>query len=101
MPLITLVALQPMTREGQHLIAGDVFSVRPIEAAALTYRRQARFATPRDLPRREPATEPAPAPVAPPTPQPPPTPPDEEPASVPKPKRSRRSYRRRDMTAED
>ena len=67
--MIPVVALCDLTHHGVSYTAGDRLDVSPIEAAALTYRKLARFAD-KHLK-----------------------------AETPK-KRSRRTYRRRDMVAE-
>lgn len=49
MPKIALVARVAFTHEGQALLPGETFEATPIQAAALTYRRRAIFATTHDL----------------------------------------------------
>jgi hypothetical protein len=87
MRLIRLIAQGALTYQGRTVGTGEVFEAAPIDAAVLTYHRQAIFAT---------GTTPA-SPV--------PSRQDEAPIAAPdtepdKPKR-RRSYRRRDLRAED
>lgn len=71
MRLITVTAIVPQDYDGRPIAAGEVFTVSPIEAAALAYRGRAW------LGERAPRVQPAP------------------------PKRTRRAYKRRDLTAEE
>lgn len=81
---VALIALQPLTYQGRSIAAGEVFAVTPIEAAALTYQRKARFA-PRGTTAIVRTRELVPEPIPEPEPEPP---------------RRRRTYGRRDLTAE-
>ena len=45
---ISLIANKDLTYAGHNLTAGDYFEATPIEAAALTYQRKARFTRKRD-----------------------------------------------------
>jgi hypothetical protein len=89
MRLIRLIAQEALTYQTRAVGAGEVFEAAPIDAAVLTYRRQAIFASRGTTPA-------APAPV----------PCDDTPGAAPdpkpeKPKRRRQTYKRRDLRAED
>jgi hypothetical protein len=89
MPLILMRALTSLTRQGRRVRPGHLFQTSPIEAAALRYGHQADFAT---------AADAAPRPVV-------------ETSSVAEvpaeerdgqdPPKSRRRYKRADLTAEE
>ena len=79
MRMIALVAARPLVYGHRCLRAGDRFEATPIDAAVLTYHRQAAFAP------RGPVAEPPPAPVL----------------DVPEAAPTRRRTRRRALEAED
>lgn len=95
MRMIGLVARQALTYRNRTVGAGERFEAAPIDAAVLTYRRQAVFA-----PR---GAQPAPpAPVSQPTPGSPATEAEETEKHKRSPaKRRGRRYQRRDMVAEE
>lgn len=88
---IPVVALQPLEwPQGQARAVGELFTVQPIEAAALTYQKKARFATVGDrlvAARRSSVS--------------PPTLPVPEPPADPPARRGRGRYRRRDLRVEE
>lgn len=100
MRMIALIARHSLTYDHRALGAGERFEATPIDAAILTYRRDATFA-PRGVPTV------SPAPVVPPDPEPaivcePAA--DEaesEPDPEPEPEKPKRRYRRRDLQAEE
>lgn len=98
---IALIALRALNYGGRSLGVGDQFEARPIDAAILTYRHHADFA-PRASRPSTPSPHPAPLPIVitEPDEQEPISEPD-EPAPEDPPKPRRRTYRRRDMKAED
>lgn len=90
MPRIALIALTTFDHNGRSYTAGDRFDEAAIHAAMLTYRHKSRFVTASDgVPAQVPAVVEA-EPVAEPEPVPTPT----------RKRRTRRTYRRRDMVAE-
>lgn len=96
---ITVKAREPLYWAGRAFRAGEVFSVTPIEAAALTYQHKAIFATEDERPTPPPPPEPEPVPE--------PTPAELEPQpeldalSEDEQPRRRRRYRRRDLVADE
>ena len=82
--LISMIATTLIDRPGIFAMEGERLNVTPIQAAMLKYQKLARFATKDDA-----------------EPEPPPPPPEPEPPPIAaKATRPRRTYRRRDMTAE-
>lgn len=85
MPRLVMIATQLIEWNRFNAVPGDRLEVSPVEAAALTYKRLARFATKAD----DPSPPPEPKPI--PEPEPPPI------AARP---RRRRTYKTREMRAE-
>lgn len=92
MPRIRLIALHDITSGGWNVKAGAEFECKPIEAAAFTYTRQAKFASSlKKAPKASVLVAETPeAPIA--------APPEAQAETTPR--RRRRTYRRADMVAE-
>jgi len=80
--LIAMIATTLIDRPDIFAVEGERLNVTPIQAAMLKYQKLARFATKDDAEPEPPPPEPEPPPIA------------------AKATRPRRTYRRRDMTAE-
>lgn len=89
MSTIAMIALTVLDLDGRMAAPGELVYVSPIVAAQLNYARTARFA--------EPAEEAVPDPAPARAPEPPTASPPKTPQKTP---RKRRTYRRRDLTAE-
>lgn len=86
--LISLIATTDFSYEGRSLSAGDHFETSPIQAAALTYQRKARFARKRDKVKVEESADSLDVGI-------------DAFGSEAEPPRRKRQYRRRDMKADE